>query len=123
MDQMFNEVLSQPVRRRAGPRLRFTDEGESFELRAPFPGVKDEDIELTVGDDFVTLEVEREPETREGYTALRRERTPTRFERTYRLPERIDTTAVVAKLENGVLVVELPKRVEAKTRTISVNAA
>lgn len=123
MDQMLNEVFATPVRRRVGPKVRVRDTGESFELRAPLPGVTEGDVELTVGEDFVTLKAERKAEEREGYTAIRRERVREPFERSYRLPDRVDTSKVEARLDNGVLTVTLPKLAEAKTRTIRVKAA
>ncbi len=123
LDHVFNDVLTPRPRRRVGPRLRFRDEGESFELAAPLPGVKEDDIELSVGEDFVTIKATREPTVPEGYEVRRRERTDLGFERTYRLPDRVDTSKVDAKLERGMLVVTLPKLAHAKTRTIAVRAA
>lgn len=123
LDHMFNDVLANRPRRRVGPRLRFRDEGEAFQLAAPFPGVKEEDIELSVGEDFITIKVTREPSVPEGYEVRRRERTELAFERTYRLPDRVDTSKVEAKLDNGVLEVTLPKLAHAQTRTIAVRAA
>lgn len=127
LDHMFNDVLGTQsralARRRVGPRVRFRDEGESFALEAPLPGVAEDDVELSVGEDFVTIKATREPKAPEGYEIRRRERTELGFERTYRLPERVDTSKVDAKLENGVLKVSLPKQAEVKTRTIAVKAA
>ncbi len=126
MDQMFNQVFAAPparARRRVGPKVHLRDDGEAFELTAPLPGVKDEDVELTAGDDFITLVAKRDTTLPEGYRVERREREDLGFERTYKLPDRIDTSKVEAKLGNGVLSVTLPKRAEAKTRTIAVKAA
>ena len=127
LDYMFNDVLATPsrtlARRRVGPRVRFRDEGESFVLEAPLPGVKEDDIELSVGEDFVTIKATREPKVPEGYEVRRRERTELGFERSYRLPERVDTSKVDAKLEHGVLKISLPKRAEVKPRKITITTS
>lgn len=127
LDHVFSDMLATPsrtlTRRRVGPRVRFRDEGEAFALELPLPGVKEDDVELSVGEDFVTVKATREPEVPEGYETRRRERTELAFERTYRLPERVDTSKVDAKLEHGVLEISLPKQAQVKTRTIAVKAA
>jgi len=131
MDQLFQDAFASVPRRKApskigsksGSKLRVRDTGEAFELTAPLPGVTEDAVTLTAGDDFITLGAKREVAVPEGYTARRRERTELSWERTFQLPNRIDTTKVEAKLQDGILTVSLPKLAEAKTRTITVRAA
>lgn len=123
MDHLFNDVFNAVPRRKLGPKSRLRDTGEAFELIAPLPGVSHEQLSLTAGDDFVTLQAKREVAVPDGYTAHRRERGGLDWERTFKLPERIDSSKVEAKLLNGVLTVSLPKATEAKARTIAIKAA
>lgn len=123
LNQVFSDVYGTRPRRRVGPRLRFREEGEVFELSAPVPGLAQSDIELSVGEDFITIKASREATIPEGYEVRRRERTDLSFERTYRLPERVDTSKADAKLVDGVLTVTLPKLAQAQARTIAVRAA
>jgi HSP20 family protein len=123
MDQLFNDVFTAAPRRKVGPRARLRDAGETFELMVPLPGVSNEQLSLTAGDDYVTLQATREVGVPEGYTAYRRERDALDWERTFRLPERIDSSKVDAKLENGVLTIKLAKAAEAKARSIDIKAA
>jgi HSP20 family protein len=116
---------SVPVRRPApSPRVQLRDAGESIALLAELPGLKLEDIELSVEGDTVTLKTTPRPaQVPEGFSALRRERQLAAVEWSFELPYAVDAAQASATLDQGRLFVTLPKAARAKPRAISVNAA
>jgi HSP20 family protein len=93
-------------------------------VRAELPGLKQEDIQITLVDDTLTLKGERRRESEvheEGYS--RTERAYGTFQRTLVLPSVVDAAKVRAKYKDGVLEIELPKKEEAKPREIKVQVS
>ncbi|MFP4126023.1 MAG: Hsp20/alpha crystallin family protein [Alphaproteobacteria bacterium] len=92
------------------PQIDVREEANAFVVTADLPGVKPEDVELSVRDDCLTLKGRRE-ETRadEGDGWHRRERVTGGFARTIRLPFAIDADRVQAKSGEGVLHIHVPK--------------
>ena len=103
--------------------LGFEDDGANFVLRADVPGLTEQDFQISVAGNTVTLRGERKVEAPEGYSAHRRERSTVRFDRSFELPTRVDADKVTAVLKHGVLTLTLPKVAEAQPRQISVKAA
>ncbi len=91
-----------------------------------FPGMRAEDINVTVENNVLTVAGERKYEREEGGEQGEVhlfERRYGRFERSFTLPRRVDTGKVDASYDNGVLTVTLPKSEAAKPRRIEVSAA
>lgn len=87
------------------------------------PGVKPEDINVTVEKDVLTVSGERSWSHEEKDGEYRRlERRYGRFQRSFVLPSQVDANRIAAQYENGVLTVVLPKLEEAKPRRIPINA-
>jgi HSP20 family protein len=117
-------VLSQPSRRTSGPRVQLHDRGDGIALFADLPGLRLEDIDLSIQGEVVTLEAKPKARTvPEGFTPLRRERQPAAVRWSFELPYPIDAAAASAVLEQGRLSVTLPKAPEAKPRNIPVKPA
>ena len=107
-----------------GPRAEVRDRGDAVSLVADLPGLSLADIDLSIEGEIVTLKAQAKPRPApEGFTALRRERQPTAIEWSFELPYAIDAAAATATLEQGRLLVTLPKAPEAKPRVIPVKAA
>ncbi len=110
----------------AGFRVDVKDNGESYSLEAELPGVKQEDINLSVENDVLTISADvntNRREERENY--LYSERRSGHMERAFNL-EGINQEAISAKYENGVLTVNLPKNApeaEKKARRIAIGGA
>ena len=102
---------------------KLTDAGEELVLTADLPGVKPEDLDISLEANVLTVRAERKQQKPEGFELVRSERGGLRLSRQIELPVRIDPDGVIAKLENGVLIVHLPKASEAKPRRIPVNPA
>ena len=104
--------------------LDITHEDDSVVVEASIPGVKPDEVEVTIEDGRMTIEgktaVESD-ESQSGYVV--RERRTGRFYRAIRLPETVDADGAESRYENGVLTVTLPKQASQKARKIEVKAA
>lgn len=123
----FETAFARPAahasRRAAGPRVQLQDRGDAVVLAADLPGLRLEDIELTLEGETVTLRAAPKPRPiPEGFVPLRRERQPARIAWSFELPYAVDAAAANATLEQGRLHVTLPKAPEARPRTIPVKA-
>lgn len=119
-----NTIRDDGALRARGPRVQLQDRGEAVSMVADLPGVSSEEIELAIEGETVTLKAAPKPRpVPEGFTPLRRERRPAAIEWSFTLPYAIDAGAATAKLEQGRLLVTLPKAAAAKPRAIPVKAA
>lgn len=92
-----------------------------YEFYVELPGVKKEQVSLSLEQNVLTLKAERKQEAiPETARVLLRETCGCGFERSWRLPEDADTTGIQAELENGVMKIVLPVREEERARTIAV---
>ncbi|MGZ8320693.1 MAG: Hsp20/alpha crystallin family protein [Telluria sp.] len=96
----------------ATPRLNVTETEKTFEVEAEMPGVKKEDIKVSVEHQRVTIEGEskRETERKEGENVVYSERSASKYMRSFTLPSDVDEATAQAHLENGVLTLTLPKK-------------
>ena len=105
------------------PLLDVIENKSDIVLKVEIPGVKQEDINLSLEDDTLTVKGERkqEKETSEG-GCTRTERSSGSFQRTMRVPSTVDADKVKATYRDGILEIVLPKKEEAKPRAIKVEA-
>jgi HSP20 family protein len=97
---------------------------DSFEVRAAMPGVKPEDVEVTVQGERVTIRAEaRAAEERRDENWLMREHRYGLLQRSITLPSAVSSDNAQARIENGVLTLKLPKVQGAQARRISVAAS
>jgi len=97
---------------------------EHFEVVAELPGIKKEDIEVTLDNGILTLSGERKTETEQTEAKMHRiERTFGRFERVFTLPETVDPQKVDAAFKEGVLTLKIGKRAlpEKKVARIAIS--
>jgi len=103
------------------PSVDLYDNHEHLVLRAELPGMKKEDIDISLHGDVLTLSGERkEEETFDKAEPYRSERFLGRFQRTLTLPVAVDASKVQASYKDGILTVTLPKAEEAKPKQIQV---
>jgi len=127
-DRLFRETFESFPRfgawfwedRAAYPALNLWEDGDNLYVEAELPGLKPEDLELTVLGDELCLRGERRWEEKEGVTWHRRERGFGKFVRTIRLPSPIASDRVQASFHNGVLTITLPKAEAARSRKVEV---
>lgn len=109
------------VRGSGMPPVDVIDRDTEVLVRAEVPGVKKDEIEVTVSDNRITIKGEYRKEDKEEKGDYHRSETRVgSFSRTVELPGDVDGTKGNAKFENGVLEVTLPKREGAKKRSIKV---
>lgn len=106
------------------PAVDIIEEKGRFVLRADVPGVRPEDIDVSMDSGTLSVSGERHAiATDEGTGVQRIERATGRFLRRFTLPETADAETVSAKCANGILEVIIPKTPEIQARRIAVEAA
>ena len=105
------------------PALDVYQSNDNVVAVVELPGMRKEDIEISLHDGTLTIGGERKHETSEGDKAERSERYVGKFRRSITLPTRVDASKVSATYKDGILTVTLPKAEEAKPRQIQVNVA
>jgi HSP20 family protein len=91
-------------------------------LKAPIAGVRQEDLEISITDERITIKGERHDtgtESVEGYFV--QECYWGSFSRSYEFPVSVDSDKATAKLVDGILTISVPKTAKARTRTLSVS--
>jgi len=128
MDRLFEESFLQPGafggEKAAGmlPLDVYETENEVV-VKATVPGVKPEDIDVTLTGDVLSIKGEYKSEEKtEKRNYLRQERRYGSFSRQVSLPVAVNSDQCQATFENGVLTLELPKADAAKAKSIRVTA-
>jgi len=96
---------------------------DSFIVKAFVPGVTPDHLDITVQQNTLTIRAEQPVEQQEGVQYYLRERTGGTWYRAFQLPAMVDSNHVDAKLENGVLILTLPKAPEAKPHKIQITSS
>ena len=106
------------------PAVDIIEEKDRFVLRADVPGVRPDDIDVSMDNGTLSLSGERHPIAVGEETGVQRiERTTGRFLRRFTLPETANAEAITAKCADGILEVSIPKTPEVQARRITVEAA
>ena len=125
IDELFRGFFK-PVRvTHAAPvaiRMDVTENDKGYVVHAEIPGVRKEDIHVTIEANQVTIgaEVKRESEHREGERVLRSERHHGSVHRSFTVPVELDEAASTAKYENGVLELTLARKPALAGRKLTV---
>ena len=101
--------------------MDLVETGEHFVLKADLPGITENDVNIEVENNILTVSGERKTEheeKHEGYYRL--ERATGAFARSLTLPEGIDAEAVSATFDNGVLEMRIPKPIQAQPRKVQI---
>ena len=103
------------------PLVDIKEEKDCFLVQADIPGVKKEDVSISLEQHVLTLKGERHFEKTEhqnGYT--RRERAQGQFYRRFSLPQTADDAKITARYAHGVLEIRIPKREAATEKKIEI---
>jgi HSP20 family protein len=103
------------------PRFDVKEIETGYVIVADLPGVKEEDLGVSLAGNQLTVSGRREEEQRDegrGYLAV--ERAQGSFARTFSLPDNVDAESLTADLDDGVLTVHVPKRPEAQAKKIRI---
>jgi len=134
MERRINDIFGRPlppaIWRRTpveemgwAPAIEMFEKDDKFMVKAELPGMKEEDIDVSVVGDTLTIKGERKAESEvkeEDYYCC--ERSYGSFTRSITLPSSVDAKNIEASYENGVLEVSLPKAAEVKPKKITVSA-
>ncbi|HEU4707921.1 MAG TPA: Hsp20/alpha crystallin family protein [Methylophilaceae bacterium] len=126
-DEVFNGFF-RPVnllRENSQPQIKMDvrENENSYIVHAEIPGVKKEDIHVTIDGNQVSLSAEsrRENEAKEGERFLRSERYYGKVSRTFVLDSEIDEAQSEAHYRDGVLELVLPKKAQTSAKKLTVN--
>jgi HSP20 family protein len=103
------------------PAVDVEETGENFLIRAEMPGLKKEDVKISLAENILTVSGEKKMETKTDERKYHRlERTYGSFQRSFSLPEPIKADKISAVFKDGILEVKVPKSEEAKPREIDI---
>ena len=106
------------------PAVDVYEDEHSLTLKLEVPGLNEEDINVTLENNTLTVSGERKFDKEEKEENFHRiERRYGSFTRTFRLPNTVDSEKVEAGYDKGVLKITLAKRAEAKPKTIKIESA
>jgi HSP20 family protein len=101
-----------------------SEDENSLRITMELPGVEPNDVRLSLENNVLTIRGEKKQQVDDNNERVHRfERTYGMFERTFVLPNTVDSERIDARYENGVLQVSIPKAERAKPREIRVNAS
>lgn len=127
-DDFFTPFTSSGALSRAGaadtttPRISVIETDNAFEVEAELPGVNKEDVKVAIDRQRVTIEAESKHSTaqNEGGNVVYAERSNRKYLRSFLLPTDVDDSNAQARLENGVLVLQLPKKQDTQAKRLTV---
>ena len=126
-DDLFRGFFVRPVSYDAPAgaaqfRVDVSENEKAYTLRAEVPGVKKEDINVTIDGDTVAIsaEVKHEKEVKNGDRVLRSERYYGKLYRAFTLGQAVEEAGTSAKYADGVLELTLPKKAAAQAKRIAI---
>lgn len=123
MNSLLGLANGKGISRSEFPRVNVYENQDGYALALDLPGMAKDNVDVRFGDNTVTVSGERPaPPTEAKARLLRQEREEGGFETTYRFPAKVNSGAAQAKLENGILLVRVPKAEEAKPKIIPIQS-
>ncbi|MBM3359456.1 MAG: Hsp20/alpha crystallin family protein [Betaproteobacteria bacterium] len=129
LDDLFKGVFLRPMRieRELAPRMSLkmevTRTDGTYTVRAEMPGVKKDDIHVSIDGNEVTItgEVKKEAEEKKGEEVIRSERYYGKVSRSFTLPHEVDEAKADARYDNGVLRLTLPMKAKTAVKKLAVS--
>jgi HSP20 family protein len=129
INQLFEESFVRPLARNGHSDgahylpVDIYETGETFVVKAYLAGVSPDKVDITTQQNTVTIRAEQPSEQQDGVQYHLRERPSGTWVRSFELPAAIDSQHIDAQLENGVLVLTLPKAPEARPHKVQIKTA
>lgn len=123
---LFGRPLPSSTGLTLAPAIDVIEKDDAFEITAEVPGLDEKNIEVKLSNGFLTIRGEKQEEKEEKQKEYHlSERRYGSFQRSFQLPEGIDTDRIEAAFQKGVLTVKLPKSADAKKneRKVEIKAA
>jgi HSP20 family protein len=106
------------------PRFDVREEKDGFVIQADLPGIKEEDVDVSITGNRLTVSGKREEEqVDESDSYYSRERTFGTFARSFTLPDNVDTDQIQANMQGGVLSLRIQKSAESQRKKIPLRAS
>ena len=102
------------------PTTTFTEKADNYELRVCLPGIGKDEAELHLDGHTLTLKTHGKYQNPAGFKQVVAEFTHSDYAMSADLPELADPAGLSAKLENGILLITIPKRPETQAKRISI---
>jgi len=125
-DDLFRGFLMRPVRMEGAPevqiKLDVKEDDKSYTVHAEIPGVKKEDIHVSIDGNQIAIsaETKNEKQVKDGEKLLRSERYYGKVSRAFTLAQDVDEDASQAKYNDGVLELTLAKKTAAKAKRLTI---
>ena len=119
VDNFFRDVPSRG-RGREYPYIDLYEGKDAVEIRAVVPGVKAEDLNIELVNNSILISGEKKSDYADQ-PYIRKERYFGNFQKSVKLPYRVDGNSIKAELNNGILVITMDKSEEAKPRKIEIH--
>ena len=130
IDDLFKGIFLRPMRMEAGEaagqpvrvKIDVKEDEKSYLVHAEIPGVKKDDINVSIDGNQVSIsaEVRREKEEKQGEKVLRSERYYGKVYRAFALAQDVDQAGATARYENGILELTLPKKQATAQKRLTV---
>lgn len=130
MSRLFESTLGRPSHTEDlltdgwFPAVDIHEDGNNIYLKAEIPGVRKEDLNISLDNNILTIKGEKKQESEgkeENYHRM--ERYYGSFSRSFTLPATVDSVKVAANCKDGILTLTLPKKEEAKPKKIDVKVS
>lgn len=111
LQRMFNDFSGDFLLNNFNPRIDISEDDDSINVDVEAPGMKKEDLKISMQDNILTISGEKknESEEKKGKNYYRSERIFGSFQRSFTLPAEIDRDKTEAKFEDGVLKINIAK--------------
>lgn len=116
-NDLFENVVASDFRKSTLPNVNIRETADRYILEMAAPGLTKEDFKVNIENEILTVSAEKKSESdekNEKYT--RKEFSYTSFSRSFTLPEMVETEKINARYENGIMMIDLPKKEEAKPK-------
>jgi len=129
IDDLFKGFFVRPMRfdldvpAEIKVKVDVTKTDDTYNVKAEMPGIRKEDINVSVDGSQVTIsgEVKKEKEEKKGEEVIRSERYYGKVSRSFTLPQEVDDTKASARYADGVLSLTLPVKAKASSRKLTVS--
>lgn len=129
MDDLFKGLFVRPMRfdldvaPQMNIKMDVTKTDDAYTVKAELPGVKKDDIQVSIDGNQVTIsgEIRKEKEEKKGEEVIRSERYYGKVSRSFTLPHELDESRSNAKYSDGVLQLTLPMRAKSSSRKLAVS--
>jgi HSP20 family protein len=129
LDRMMNESFGRfdwewPELSPHAMRVDVQNQDDRYLLEAEIPGVSENDVDINVEDNMLTISVEQKKEDQDEKTKyMVRERLHRSLKRSFTLPKDADREAISASFDRGILTLDIPKSEDAKPRKIKISSS